>query len=222
MSCEPGTSPQEAATVYVVDDDAAMRRSIAFLADSVGWRVQSFDNATAFLAARPTAPGCVVLDIRMPTMSGLELQTAMRARAVHLPIIFVTGHADVSVAVQAMKHGAWEFLEKPFHDQALLDAIAGAVRRSCADAAARDAQSDTASRFAQLTPREREVAARVARGEANRAISEALSISAKTVQVHRQHVLEKMGAHSAAELAAVLLPLLARRGPPGRPDPGAD
>jgi FixJ family two-component response regulator len=204
MSAEP--------TVYVVDDDAAMRRSVAFLADSVGWQVQTFERPEAFLAARPQPPGCAVLDVRMPSMSGLELQAAMRARGIALPVIFITGHADVSLAVQAMKQGAAEFLEKPFRDQALLDAIGQAVRRSLQDCAHREQHADLRARFAQLTPREREVALRVARGESNRVVGEALGISAKTVQVHRQHVLEKMGAHSAAELAAAILPLQA----PGR------
>lgn len=199
MSAEP--------TVYIVDDDAAMRRSVAFLADSVGWRVQTFDRPEAFLAARPQPPGCAVLDVRMPSMSGLELQAAMRARGIALPVIFITGHADVSLAVQAMKQGAAEFLEKPFRDQALLDAIGQAVRRSTQDCAQREQHAEVRARFAQLTPREREVALRVARGESNRVIGEALGISAKTVQVHRQHVLEKIGAHSAAGLAAAILPL---------------
>lgn len=201
----PAAAPE--ATVFIVDDDAAMRRSVAFLAESVGWQVQTFDRAEAFLAARPSPPGCAVLDVRMPSMSGLELQIAMRARGIRLPIVFITGHADVSLAVQAMKQGAAEFLEKPFRDQALLDAISQAVRRSEQDLAATERDATVRSRLAQLTPREREVADRVAHGQSNRTIGEALGISAKTVQVHRQHVLEKMDAHSAAELAAIVLPL---------------
>ncbi len=194
--------------VYVVDDDSAMRRSVAFLAESVGWRVQTFERPEAFLAARPQPPGCVVLDVRMPTMSGLEVQAAMRARAIALPVIFITGHADVSLAVQAMKLGAREFLEKPFRDQALLDAIGKAVRLSTRHLEQHSRTAELRERYATLTVREREVASLVAQGQPNRSIAAALGISAKTVQVHRQHVLEKMDAHSAAELATMLLPLL--------------
>jgi FixJ family two-component response regulator len=196
------------ARVYVVDDDPAMRRSVAFLAESVGWAVTACDSAEAFLAARPAPPGCVVLDVRMPTMSGLELQQALHARGVALPIIFVTAHADVSLAVQAMKQGAFELLEKPFRSQELLDAIAQAVRHSSQEHVSRTERATVLARYEQLTPREREVAVRVARGQPNRAIAEVLGISAKTVQVHRQHVLEKLEVHSAAELAALLLPVI--------------
>lgn len=196
------------ARVYVVDDDPAMRRSVAFLAESVGWDVATFESAEEFLAAVPRAPGCLVLDVRMPTMSGLELQQAMRVRGIGLPIIFVTAHADVSLAVQAMKQGAFELLEKPFRPQQLLDAIAQAVRHSSQEQVSRTERATVLARYDQLTPREREVAVRVARGQPNRAIAEVLGISAKTVQVHRQHVLEKLEVHSAAELAALLLPVL--------------
>jgi two-component system, LuxR family, response regulator FixJ len=197
------------ATVHVVDDDATLRRSLMFLIESMGWRVQTFESAESFLQASPQPPGCLVLDVRMPSMSGLELQRTMQQRGIELPIIFITGHADVSLAVQAMKQGAVEFLEKPFRDQALLDAIAQAMRRSVATLGARRAHHAVHAQFEQLTAREKEVALRVARGQPNRVIALALGISAKTVQVHRQHVLEKMQAHSAAELAALLLPVLA-------------
>ncbi len=199
---------QAEATIYVVDDDDGMRRSIVFLAESVGWRVRDFARAEDLLAASPSPPGCLVLDVRMPSMSGLELQQALARRGIALPIIFVTGHADVSLAVQAMKHGAVELLEKPFREQALLDAIALAVRRSLRERSSRARLARARALHDQLTPREREVARRVALGQANRAIADALGISAKTVQVHRQHVLEKFEVHSAAELAATLLPLL--------------
>lgn len=199
---------QAEATIYVVDDDDGMRRSIVFLAESVGWRVQDYARAEDLLAASPSPPGCLVLDVRMPSMSGLELQQALARRGIALPIIFVTGHADVSLAVQAMKHGAVELLEKPFREQALLDAIALAVRRSLRERSSHARLARARALHDQLTPREREVARRVALGQANRAIADALGISAKTVQVHRQHVLEKFEVHSAAELAATLLPLL--------------
>jgi two-component system, LuxR family, response regulator FixJ len=194
--------PLADATVFVVDDDGAMRRSVVFLAESVGWRTQAFADAESFLAQAPgSALGCLVLDVRMPTMSGLELQQAMNARGLHLPIIFITGHGDVSMAVQAMKDGAVDFIEKPFKDQVLLDAIALAVRHSHA-AAAQGSQHDSArQRYEQLTLREREIAQRVARGQPSKLIARELGISDKTVQVHRTHILEKMAVHSAAELA---------------------
>lgn len=194
--------------IHIVDDDGAMRRSVAFLADSMGWAVAQHASAEEFLAAvRPEQPGCVVLDIRMPTMSGLELQQAMAARRIDLPIIFITGHADVSIAVLAMKHGAFEFLEKPFKDQALLDAIAQAVRTSRERCGRTRQQDELRRRYDQLTAREREVAVHVARGLANKLIARELDISEKTVQVHRAHVMEKMRAHSAAELAHLLIAL---------------
>lgn len=190
------------ATVHVVDDDGAMCRSVVFLAESVGWRARGFTSAESFLAeVEPGTVGCLVLDVRMPTMSGLELQQAMNARGLGLPIIFITGHGDVSMAVQAMKDGAVDFIEKPFKDQVLLDAIARAVRRSRAGAVQADGRSETLLRYRQLTLREREIALRVARGQPSKVIARELGISEKTVQVHRTHIMEKMDIHSAAELA---------------------
>lgn len=197
--------PLDEATVFVVDDDNAMRRSVVFLAESVGWRAQGFADAESFLAqARANAVGCLVLDVRMPTMSGLELQQAMNARGLRLPIIFITGHGDVSMAVQAMRDGAVDFIEKPFRDQVLLDAIAQAVRRSHANAAHADHHERARQRYDQLTLREREIAQRAARGQPSKLIARELGISDKTVQVHRTHIMEKMDVHSAAELAHVL------------------
>ncbi len=194
--------PMADATVYVVDDDSAMRRSVVFLAESVGWRAVGFSDAEGFLAqAAASAVGCLVLDIRMPTMSGLELQQAMNARGLRLPIIFITGHGDVSMAVQAMKDGAVDFIEKPFKDQLLLDAIAQAVRRCHAAVAQGSQHGQFRQRFEQLTLREREIALRVARGQPSKRIARELGISNKTVQVHRTHILAKMDVHSAAELA---------------------
>lgn len=196
----------EDALIHVVDDDPALRRALVFLFESVGWRVQAHGSAEAFLAAwQPGDPGCILLDIRMPAMSGLELQQVMRARSIALPIVFLTGHADVSLAVQAMKHGACDFIEKPFRDQVLLDAVAKAVRgckEQYADEQARDA---VAAALGRLSPREREVARLVAQGLPNKTIARALDISERTVHVHRQHVMEKVGVTSAAQLARLMI-----------------
>ena len=194
------------ALIHIVDDDAALRRSLLFLFDSVGWRAQAHASADEFLAAyQPGEPGCLVLDIRMPGMSGLELQQALRARGHVLPVIFITGHGDVSLAVQAMKQEACDFLEKPFKDQALLDAVAQAVRRSREKLAAEARRNLAHALLERLSPREREVALRVARGLPNKLIARELDISEKTVHVHRQHVMEKTHTGSAAELARLML-----------------
>ena len=191
--------------VWVVDDDAALGRSVVFLAQSAGWTARAYTSPEAFLADVDRAcPGCAVLDVRMPRMSGLELMQAMRSAGIALPVIFITGHGDVALAVEAMKQGARDFLEKPFRDQALLDAIAAAVRASEAQLASAGRREEIERRYALLTPREREVARRVARGMPNKVIARELAISDRTVQVHRTHVLEKMGVHSAAELANLL------------------
>lgn len=191
--------------VYVVDDDEKLARSVVFLVASAGWAGRAFADPDVFLdSVAPDAAGCAVLDIRMPRMSGLELMHAMRARGIRLPVIFITGHGDITLAVEAMKQGARDFLEKPFRDQALLDAIAAAVRASEADVTAQRELEEVNRRVAQLTPREREVAVRVAGGMPNKAIARELDISDKTVQVHRAHVLEKMGVHSATGLANLL------------------
>ncbi|AYH41908.1 response regulator [Azoarcus sp. DN11] len=200
--------PTDEAVIHVVDDDAAFRRSLVFLLESVGWHVASHASAEDFLAVRQgsaDAPACLVLDIRMPTMSGLELQERLRADGTLPPIVFITGHGDVELAVQAMKHGACDFLQKPFRDQALLDAVAAAVRRGAEDRS-RHAQRDEAkARLARLSPRELEVARLVAQGLPNKLVARELDISEKTVHVHRQHVMDKAEVGSAAELARLML-----------------
>ncbi|MDA8128439.1 MAG: response regulator [Betaproteobacteria bacterium] len=198
-------SPDQA-LIHIVDDEEALRRSLLFLFDSVGWRARAYASADEFLAAyQPGAPGCLVLDIRMPGMSGLELQQALRARGDALPVIFITGHGDVSLAVQAMKQAACDFLEKPFKDQALLDAVGQAVRRSREQLATAARRGQALALIEHLSPREREVALRVARGLPNKLIARELDISEKTVHVHRQHVMEKTHTGSAAELARLML-----------------
>ncbi|AUL98763.1 response regulator transcription factor [Pseudothauera hydrothermalis] len=200
--------PIDDCVIHVVDDDEAFRRSLVFLLESVGWRVVSHASAEAYLAAGSDATppaGCLVLDIRMPSMSGLELQERLNASGTLLPIVFITGHGDVELAVQAMKHGACDFLQKPFKDQTLLDAVAAAVRRG-AEQRSRAAQRDEAeARLGRLSPRELQVARLVARGLPNKQVARALDISEKTVHVHRQHVMEKTETGSAAELARLML-----------------
>lgn len=193
--------------VHVVDDDAGLRRSLRFLLESVGWRVQLHASAEEFLAvaAPPAQPSCLLLDIRMPAMSGLELQQVLRERGIALPILFMTGHADVSMAVQAMKSGASDFIEKPFKDQVVLDAVAAAIRRSAEALQESRKRSAAGTALAGLSPREQEVARLVARGQPNKLIAAALGISEKTVHIHRQHVMEKAGVSSAAELARLML-----------------
>ncbi len=199
--------PPEHCVVHVVDDDAGLRRSLRFLLDSVGWAVQLHASAEEFLVAamQATHPCCVLLDIRMPAMSGLELQQVLRERGIDIPILFMTGHADVSMVVQAMKSGASDFIEKPFKEQVVLDAVAAAMRRSADDLQEKSKRLDAATCLAALSPRETEVAQLVARGQPNKLIAMALGISEKTVHIHRQHVMEKANLSSAAELARLML-----------------
>lgn len=200
-------TPPEECVVHVVDDDPALRRSLRFLFESVGWQVQLHASAEEFLdiATPPEQPTCLVLDIRMPAMSGLELQQVLRERGIVMPILFMTGHADVSVAVQAMKSGAVDFIEKPYKDQAILDAVAAAMRRCDEVLQASHRREEAGHALAALSPREQEVARLVAQGQPNKLIAAALGISEKTVHIHRQHVMEKAGVSSAAELARLML-----------------
>jgi FixJ family two-component response regulator len=189
------------AKVFVVEDDAPLRESLQDLMQSVGLRVAAFASAQEFLRSpRPDVPGCLVLDVRLPGLSGLELQKRMAEVGRDMPIIFITGHGDIPMTVQAMKAGAVEFLTKPFRDQALLDAIQQALAR---DRQAREqrAQSEALRRrYGALTPREREVMARVVAGLLNKQIAAELGTSEASVKVHRQHVMAKMGAASLAAL----------------------
>lgn len=199
--------PPEHCVVHVVDDDPALRRSLRFLLESVGWQVRLHASAEELLETLQelAVPSCVLLDIRMPSMSGLELQQVLRERRVGLPIVFMTGHADVSMAVQAMKSGAADFIEKPFKDQAVLDAIAAAMRRSAEALQEQQVRAQACALLARLSPREQQVARLVALGQPNKLVAASLGISEKTVHIHRQHVMEKAQVSSAAELARLML-----------------
>lgn len=196
-----------ATLIHVVDDEASLRRALVFLLESAGWQVAAHESAEAFLSAwtNTSPPGCLVLDIRMPLMSGLELQRILNDRDIRLPIIFLTGHADVAMAVQAMKFGAFEFIEKPFKDQVLLDAVNRAVRKHLAHREGKAAKRAIQEKLARLSPREMEVARLVAEGLPNKTIGQQLDISERTVQVHRLHLMDKLGIHSSAELTQLLL-----------------
>ena len=194
--------------IHLVDDDAAFRRSLVFLLESMGWPVQAHASAADYLDAGLPAleqTGCLLLDVRMPGMSGLELQQALIARGCHLPIVFITGHGDVELAVQAMKRGAFDFLEKPFKDQRLLDVVSAALRQREADLVSSERAQQAGDRLARLPPREAEVARLVAQGLPNKLVARELDISEKTVHIHRQHVMEKAEVGSAAELARLML-----------------
>lgn len=195
-----GQSAQQS-TVFVVDDDQAMRNSLQWLIESVGTKVECFSSAEEFLKSYyPGRAGCLLLDVRMPGMSGLELQEYLLANDIRIPVIIITGHGDVPMAVRSMKGGAVDFIEKPFNDELLLEAIRNALN---VDEDQRDRQYELAvlaERLAQLTPREHEVMDMVTVGKSNKEIANMLGVSAKTVEAHRARVMEKMEARSLADL----------------------
>jgi FixJ family two-component response regulator len=187
--------------VFIVDDDAVLRESLKDLICSVGLRVEAFASAHEFLRSkRPEVPGCLVLDVRLKGLSGLDLQKRMAEADMDIPIIFMTGHGDIPMTVQAMKAGAVEFLTKPFRDQDLLDVIQQALERDRNSREQRAKIAELHGRYRSLTPRELEVMALVVAGLLNKQIAGELSASEASVKVHRQHVMEKMGAGSLAEL----------------------
>ncbi|HET9701787.1 MAG TPA: response regulator [Burkholderiales bacterium] len=194
-----------AGSVYVVDDDYDVRNSLALLLRSVGIEARGFDTAEALLAALgPASAGCVVTDVRMPGMSGLQLQQELARRGLALPLIMITGHADVPMAVAAMKAGALDFLQKPFGDQDLIDRVQAALRMDAARRERRGAEVAMHERLAALTPRESEVMERVIAGKPNKIIARELGLSTRTVEIHRARVMEKMGASSLAELVRMM------------------
>ncbi len=187
--------------VCVIDDDIAIREALQGLLRSVGLNVAPFDSVAAFLSAAPAErPRCLVLDVRMPGASGLDLQAEMVKTGLQTPIIFITGHGDIAMSVRAMKAGAVEFLPKPFRDQDLLDAIQEALRRDRELLATDASGAELKARFQTLTPREREIMAEVAGGLLNKQIAARVGLSEITVKVHRGQVMRKMGARSLAAL----------------------
>lgn len=194
--------------VHVVDDEAAFLRSLLFVVDGLGFEAVGHASAEALLQAAPALPaqgGCLLADIRMPRMSGLELQRRLAAAGAAWPIVFMTAHGDVEQAVQAMKGGALDFLPKPFKEQALLDALARAVEASVQAQRQQERRSAAAAQLQRLSPREREVARLLALGQAEKEVARAMDISAHTVHVHRQRITEKLGSGHAADLARLIL-----------------
>ena len=195
----------QAPVVFVVDDDPSVRSSLKFLMSSVGLQVESFESADALLQRKlPDAPSCLVLDVRLRGLSGLDFQRELAAINCHMPIIFITGHGDIPMSVRAMKAGAIEFLTKPFRDQDLLDAVRIALAKDRERCERKKEVSDLKERFNSLTPREQEVISGVVSGMLNKQIADQLGTAENTVKVHRSRAMEKMHAQSVAELVKML------------------
>jgi two-component system response regulator FixJ len=186
--------------VHLVDDDEAIRRSVGFMLKTSGFHVRAYESGVELLkGAANLEPGCILLDIRMPGMDGLEVQSALRDKGVTLPVIIMTGHGDVTLAVQAMKAGAVDFIEKPFEKAVLLSAIEHGVERLKKSAANQDRADEAAVRLQALTPREREVLDGLAKGLPNKTIAYDLGISPRTVEIHRANLMSKLGVRSLSE-----------------------
>jgi len=194
--------------VFVVDDDEAVRNSLRLLLKSVGLAASALPTAREFLDTyRPNQPGCLVLDVRMPGMSGMELQQQLNIRGAVIPVIFISGHGDIPMAVEAMQQGAFDFLQKPFRDQDLIDRIQRALAKDQTNRAELKERSRTRERFESLTPREREVLALVTSGKPNKVMAGDLGVSQRTVEIHRARVMEKMAASSLAQLVRMVMDL---------------
>jgi two-component system, LuxR family, response regulator FixJ len=200
-------------TAFVIDDDEGVRNSLRFLLKSVGIASRTMASAKEFLDTyKPDQPGCLVLDVRMPGLSGIELQQQLNVRGAVIPVIFITGHGDVPMAVEAMQHGAFDFLQKPFRDQDLIDRIQRALERDIRSRAALAQHARIRERLESLTPREREVMILMTRGMPNKVMAAELGVSQRTVEIHRARVMEKSGAASLAQLVRMTLDV----------EPGAD
>jgi FixJ family two-component response regulator len=201
LAKEDASNHQTASTIFVVDDDAAVRRSLMRLLRSAGWNAEAFASAGDLLERAPiTGPGCVLLDVHMPGMNGLELQERMINAGIFLPVVFLSGKGDIPMSVRAMKHGAVDFLVKPVEEDILFQALDQAIRQQAAEAATRDTRDNIMARLALLSSREREVLEGVLGGRLNKQIAYDLGIAEKTVKAHRGRVMEKMEAHTVAEL----------------------
>jgi RNA polymerase sigma factor (sigma-70 family) len=193
-------------TVFIVDDDEAVRDSLSWLMQSVGLSTETFPSADAFLQGfGEDRPGCLLLDIRMPGISGLELQSLLRERGFRLPLVVISGHADVPMAVRALKAGAFDFIEKPFNDQLLLDTVQRAIEHDRQQRESHARVDVWRRRLDTLTPREREVLQLVVGGASNKQISSELGVSMKTVEAHRARVMDKLQADSLSELVRMTL-----------------
>lgn len=193
-------------TVYIVDDDAAMRSALHRLARSAGMRTESFASALEFLSAyHSDHPGCLLLDVQMPNMSGLELQQRLKLEKIDIPIIFLTGYGNVPAAVSAMKLGALDFIEKPFDNEVLLDRLQKAIQIDATARLDHHRHSQISQQLARLTPREHEIMDMLATGKTNKAIAELLGVSVRTVETHRANIMAKMPAESLSDLVRMML-----------------
>lgn len=192
-------------TVHVVDDDAAIRDSLRFLLEPEGWAVRTYESAMSLMGAELPPAGCILTDFHMPDIDGLQLQARLAARGVRLPVIVMTGHGDVPVAVRAMKAGAMDFLEKPFQDDQLLDAIMRALERNGRELEAAASSKEAAQRIAVLTPREHEVLDLLVTGKSNKEIAKVLGTSPRTIDVHRARVFQKLEADTLPDLVHLVL-----------------
>jgi two-component system, LuxR family, response regulator FixJ len=195
-------------TVFVVDDDEGVRESLRFLLKSVGLSTKVLGSAAEFLASHDAnQPGCLVLDVRMPAMSGLELQQQLNLRGDTIPVIFITGHGDIPMAVEAMQHGAFDFLQKPFRDQELIDRLQKALAKDAHARSELKHRAQSLARFDTLTPREHEVLGLMVRGMPNKIMAAELGVSQRTVEIHRARVMEKTAAGSLAHLVRLYMGL---------------